>query len=235
MLEAPLEKKTGTIFGPPGIKKLIYFIDDFNMPSPDKYGNQSSISLLNQLKDYGGFYDLKGLRMKRVDNTLVVAAMNPFSGTFYVQDRMQRHFCTLATPFPSPEVLTNIYSNIMGGHFETFHEEIQAGLPKLISFQVALHNQVAENFVPSAVKFHYQWNLRAMASVFQGLIITQPGTYKDPLRMARLLLHEAYRVYSDRMVFESDCEKFQELIIKNVKQFLGDLDQEALLTYPIVY
>ena len=235
MLEAPLEKKTGTIFGPPGIKKLIYFIDDFNMPSPDKYGNQSSISLLNQLKDYGGFYDLKGLRMKRIDNTLVVAAMNPSSGSFYVQDRMQRHFCTLATPFPSPEVLTNIYSNIMGGHFETFNEGIQAVLPKLISFQVALHNQVAENFVPSAVKFHYQWNLRAMASVFQGLIITQPGTYKDPLRMARLLLHEAYRVYSDRMVFESDCEKFQELIIKNVKQFLGDLDQEALLTYPIVY
>ena len=27
MLEAPLEKKTGTIFGPPGTKKLIYFID----------------------------------------------------------------------------------------------------------------------------------------------------------------------------------------------------------------
>jgi hypothetical protein len=115
------------------------------VPSPDKYGNQSSISLLNQLKDYGGFYDLKGLRMKRIDNTLVIAAMNPSSGSFYVQDRMQRHFCTLATPFPSPEVLTNIYSNIMGGHFETFHEEIQAVLPKLISFQVAFHNQVAEN------------------------------------------------------------------------------------------
>ena len=65
MLEAPLEKKTGTIFGPPGTKKLIYFIDDFNMPSPDKYGTQSAIALLRQHKDYGGFYDLKTLRMKR--------------------------------------------------------------------------------------------------------------------------------------------------------------------------
>ena len=38
MLEQPLEKKTGSIFGPPGTKRLIYFVDDFNMPTPDKYG-----------------------------------------------------------------------------------------------------------------------------------------------------------------------------------------------------
>jgi len=32
ILEKPLEKKAGRNFGPPGNKKLIYFIDDMNMP-----------------------------------------------------------------------------------------------------------------------------------------------------------------------------------------------------------
>lgn len=32
VLEKPLEKKAGRNFGPPGAKKLIYFIDDLNMP-----------------------------------------------------------------------------------------------------------------------------------------------------------------------------------------------------------
>lgn len=32
VLEKPLEKKAGRNFGPPGTKKLIYFIDDMNMP-----------------------------------------------------------------------------------------------------------------------------------------------------------------------------------------------------------
>ena len=32
ILEKPLEKKTGKNYGPPGNKKLIYFIDDMNMP-----------------------------------------------------------------------------------------------------------------------------------------------------------------------------------------------------------
>jgi len=32
VLEKPLEKKAGRNYGPPGNKKLIYFIDDMNMP-----------------------------------------------------------------------------------------------------------------------------------------------------------------------------------------------------------
>ena len=32
ILEKPLEKKAGRNYGPPGSKKLIYFIDDMNMP-----------------------------------------------------------------------------------------------------------------------------------------------------------------------------------------------------------
>ena len=32
VMEKPLEKKAGKNYGPPGTKKLIYFIDDMNMP-----------------------------------------------------------------------------------------------------------------------------------------------------------------------------------------------------------
>ena len=32
ILEKPLEKKAGKNYGPPGNKKLVYFLDDFNMP-----------------------------------------------------------------------------------------------------------------------------------------------------------------------------------------------------------
>ena len=37
VIEAAVEKKAGIVFGPPGTKKLLFFIDDFNMPTPDKY------------------------------------------------------------------------------------------------------------------------------------------------------------------------------------------------------
>ena len=47
-LEGPLEKKAGKNFGPPGNKKLIYFVDDLNMAALDNYNTASNISLMRQ-------------------------------------------------------------------------------------------------------------------------------------------------------------------------------------------
>ena len=235
MLEAPLEKKTGTIFGPPGTKKLIYFIDDFNMPAPDKYGTQSAIAILRQHKDYGGFYDLKSLRMKKLDNTQVVAAMNPTAGSFFIIDRMQRHFATFGMPPPEAQVLSMMYSNIMAGHFEIFSEGVRTMLPNLIACATQVHLAVADRFVPSAVKFHYQWNLRALAAVFQGMCSTSPATFKKPEQIARLYMHEASRVYSDRMIAESDCEGFSEILIKAVDTHFGEYEKDVIKAEPNIY
>ena len=87
ILEQPLEKKTGVTFGPPGTKRLVYFLDDFNMPTPDKYGTQSAIALLRQQIDYGGFYDLKKLTMKQIISVQYLGAMNPTAGSFVVDSR----------------------------------------------------------------------------------------------------------------------------------------------------
>ena len=39
IIEQPLEKKSGVRFGPQGSRRLIYFVDDMNMPFVDKYGS----------------------------------------------------------------------------------------------------------------------------------------------------------------------------------------------------
>lgn len=47
----------GVRLGPSGSKRLIYFIDDANMPLVDKYDTQSAIELIRQAVDYKGWYD----------------------------------------------------------------------------------------------------------------------------------------------------------------------------------
>ena len=56
VLEKPLEKKSGRNYGPPGTKKLIYFIDDMNMPEVDKYGTVAPHTLIRQHMDHGHWY-----------------------------------------------------------------------------------------------------------------------------------------------------------------------------------
>ena len=47
----------GTKYGPPGSKRLIYFVDDINMPLVDKYDTQSAVELMRQHIDQRGWYD----------------------------------------------------------------------------------------------------------------------------------------------------------------------------------
>ena len=52
---------------------------------------------------------------------------------------MQRHFATMATPFPEAEVLRNIYTCIMEGHLQVFNSEMRDALPSVINAAVATH------------------------------------------------------------------------------------------------
>ncbi len=210
ILEQPLEKKTGSMFGPPGTKRLVYFIDDVNMPTPDKYGTQSAVELLRQQVDYGGFYDLKKLTMKTIENVQYMGCMNPTAGSFAIIDRMQRHFATFACPFPDGEVLKTIYLSILQGHLANFDPEVGKLAENIVGATLALHRDVADSFLPTAVKFHYQWNLRELSAVMQGLCNSTRDDYETPMLMVRLWLHEVSRVYGDRLVSEQDSTRFQE-------------------------
>merc|ERR1719446_558570 len=136
------------MFAPPGTKKLMYFIDDMNMPAPDKYGTQSAIALLRQQVDYGGFYDLKKLTMKEIRGVQYLGAMNPTAGSFFIIDRMQRHFATMATLFPETDVLHAIYYKILAGHFAT------GGFSDSINKTVGDKNVLANKIVSAAIMLH---------------------------------------------------------------------------------
>lgn len=92
VMEKPLEKKAGRNYGPPGTKKLIYFIDDMNMPEVDTYGTVQPHTLIRQHLDYFHWYDRIKQTLKEVRNVQYVASMNPTAGSFTINPRLQRHF-----------------------------------------------------------------------------------------------------------------------------------------------
>ncbi|XP_045691837.1 dynein axonemal heavy chain 17 [Phyllostomus hastatus] len=237
VLEKPLEKKSGRNYGPPGTRKLIYFIDDMNMPEVDKYGTVAPHTLIRQHMDHGHWYDRQKLTLKDVHNCQYVACMNPTSGSFTIDPRLQRHFCVFAVSFPGQEALMTIYSTILSQHltYRSAPAVVQRMSGQLVNSALALHQKVTVTFLPTAIKFHYIFNLRDLSNIFQGVLFSTAEVLKTPMDLVRLWLHEAERVYGDKMIDEKDQETLRRVTIASTKKFFDDLSEELLFAKPNIF
>ncbi|NWX21666.1 DYH9 protein, partial [Aegotheles bennettii] len=227
VLEKPLDKKAGRNYGPPGTKKLIYFIDDLNMPEVDAYGTVQPHTLLRQHLDYGHWYDRTKLSLKEITNVQYVSCMNPTAGSFTINPRLQRHFCVFALSIPGQDALSRIYSTILTQHLMSgdFSGAVQKSAQQLIALALALHQRVAATFPTTAIKFHYVFNLRDLTNIFQGLLFSTPECLKQPQDLVKLYLHESNRVYRDKMVEEKDYGTFDKIQLEMVKKFYDDMEE----------
>ena len=218
-MESFLEKKAGTTYGPPpGKDGLVFFVDDLNLPELDPYNTQSAIALLRQHLDYEHWYDRFKLATKHVIDCQYIAGMNPTAGSFQVNPRLQRHFTTFAVGFPGALSLLTIYQTFLDGHLKRFNDDVSEISSHLINGALALHHAVAGTFKKSAKNFHYEFNIRHLSSVFQGVMQAEPTQFQDPAKLIRLWLHESERVYGDRLVSEDDLEKYKQLALAQVKK-----------------
>ena len=95
--------------------------------------------------------------------------MNPTAGSFTINTRLQRHFSVFAISFPGMEALKTIYQSILSGHVSQggFPQAIQRNVEKIVTTALALHMKVTATFLPTAIKFHYIFNLRDLSNIFQ--------------------------------------------------------------------
>lgn len=218
ILESKLSKRVGSTFGPTVGDQLIYFLDDLNLPQVDAYGTQSAIALLRQYLDYGHWYDRAKFSIKQIVNVQIVSCMNPNAGSFSINPRLQRHFVTFALPQLSAASLQVIYTTFLEGYVADFVEDIRKMSQPIMKAALNLHVQVCSTFRKTAANFHYEFNIRHVANVFQGLLMAKPPTFEDPLKFALLWVHETSRVYGDRMVSTQDLAKFTSIVQQQARK-----------------
>lgn len=78
----------------------------------------------------------------------------------------------------TPDGLTikYIYGQILQGHFSTFNEPCFDKITdQLIEATIILFNKILRDtrYSPSSKKFHYQFNLRDLSKVCEGIMLSQ--------------------------------------------------------------
>lgn len=89
--------------------------------------------------------------------------------------------------------------------------------------------------MPTAKKFHYQFNLRDFDKIIQNLLQIDHSAYsKNPLGLARMWVHECHRVYLDRLITKEDTDKYMEFLGNGMKEF-SDFKPEVILAEPLIF
>jgi dynein heavy chain len=219
LIDAKLDKRRKGVIGPPIGFKTVVFVDDLNMPAKEVYGAQPPIEILRQWMDHQGWYDRKENTYKQLVDIQFCAAMGPpGGGRTSITQRYVRHFNLINFISFSDESLTRVFSTIIDWRFsQGFAAAIKQQSPPCVQATISVYNSIAATLLPTPAKSHYTFNLRDLSKVFQGVLMGDPNTLKDKEGFVKLWAHECMRVFSDRLVDESDRSRFSSILVQATK------------------
>ncbi|DBA02677.1 TPA: hypothetical protein N0F65_010502 [Lagenidium giganteum] len=220
--ELKLEKKRKNLLGPPAGKRMLFFVDDLNMPALEVYGAQPPNELLRQIIDQGGYYDTSKMFFKNIKDVVFAAACAPpGGGRSEVTPRLLRHFHMVWIPNLSADVMRRIFASILGGFLGTELPLLVQMAAPIVNASVILYQEVEVEMLPTPSKSHYTFNLRDLSKVFQGILMVKKESVSSEEGLLKLWLHEEARVFRDRLIDAADRAWFNatcsDLLLEHVR------------------
>ncbi|KAJ8727857.1 hypothetical protein PYW08_016242 [Mythimna loreyi] len=218
IIMSKVDRRRKGVFGPSMGKKCVLFVDDLSMPQKECYGAQPPLELLRQWIDHGHWYDLRDMVRQEVVDVLFVSAMlPPGGGSNLISSRLTRHMLVITLDSFEDNTLNKIFVTIMDWHFSKgFIEALQRQAKAVVGATMEVYKAVTLQFLPTPSKCHYLFNLRDFARVIKGILLVPSTHMKDLNKLVILWIHEAYRVFYDRLIDDTDRQRLYEVVYKAV-------------------
>ncbi|XP_014680873.1 PREDICTED: dynein heavy chain 2, axonemal-like [Priapulus caudatus] len=213
IIESRVEKRTKGVYVPVGGRRLITFMDDFNMPAKDTFGSQPPLELMRQWLDYGFWYDRQKQIVKYIKDMLLLVSMGPpGGGRTIISKRLQSRFNLINMTFPHESQIKRIFGSMITQKLQDFEEDVKPIAEVMTQATIDMYNLIVARMLPTPTKIHYLFNLRDISKVFQGLLRAHKDFHDTKHSMTRLWIHECFRVFHDRLVDDRDSESFVAIL-----------------------
>ena len=227
----------GVVMSPTQIGKwLVFFCDEINLPSPDKYGTQRAISFLRQLVEQNGFWRTSDKTWVRLERIQFVGACNPptDAGRTPMGARFLRHAPLVMVDYPGEVSLHQIYG--------TFNSAVLKIIPNLRGYSDPLTKAMVQLYVESQARFtpkiqpHYIYSPRELTRWVRGLYeAIKPLESLSVEGLLRIWAHEALRLFQDRLVQEDERKWTDDTVRRIALEHFPNIDADAALRGPILY
>ncbi|KAF6274521.1 dynein axonemal heavy chain 14 [Rhinolophus ferrumequinum] len=221
MILKKLIRRTKDTLGAPKSNRIVIFIDDLNMPEIDMYGAQPPLELIRQLLDLGGVYDTEKIAWKNIQDLSLVAACIPPVGRSVISPRLLKHFSILVLPHPPQSALRTIFQAHLGMYFSSnnFTADVQKTKDQIICCSLAIYYHICKNMLPTPAKCHYVFNLRDVFKLLLGLLQADKAVINSREMAALFFVHEATRVFHDRLVEQTEKGLFYQFLSKELEDY----------------
>jgi dynein heavy chain 1 len=208
---------------------LVVFCDEINLPANDKYGTQRVVTFMRQIIEHKGYWRASDLQWIRLERIMFVGASNPptDAGRVPLSERFLRHCPILFVDFPAIESLKQIYG--------TFNRALLKVVPNLVQYAEATTNTMVEFYTESQKHFtpdvqpHYVYSPRELSrwvrAMYEALKPMDTVSVED---YVRLLVHEGLRIFSDRLVLETDKTWTDEIVDSIVLRHFPNVDSDCV-------
>ncbi|XP_068918735.1 dynein axonemal heavy chain 14 [Petaurus breviceps papuanus] len=217
-----LIRKSKDIHGAPQNSQVVIFIDDLNSPVPEEYGAQPPLELVRQLLELGGFYNTEQLAWKHIQDTSLIAACGiPLGGKSDISPRLLKHFFILVMPHPPQHALFTILQAHLGIHLHnnSFLSDVQRCRQQLAAISLSIYYLVCHHLLPTPAKCHYMFSLRDLFKLLHGLLQANKSVVVSKETAALFFVHEATRVFHDRLVDTDERKFFFELLSNELELY----------------
>lgn len=215
---------------------LVVFCDEINLPEEDTYGTQRVIMFMRQLVEHKGFWRSDNTWVK-IDRIQFVGACNPptDAGRVQMSHRFLRHVPLLLVDFPERDSLMQIYGTFNGGMMKLF-PHLRGETDALTEAMVAVYTENQQKF-NAEMQPQYFYSPRELSrwvrGMYEAISSMDAGLTKEEL--VRIWAHEGLRLFSDRLVEDSDKEWCSNLIDDIAKRHFAGVDFEEALERPMYY
>lgn len=222
-------------------KWLVIFCDEINLPEADDYDTQHVVTLLRQITEHGGFWRPSDMTFISLERVQIIGACNPPSdaGRVSLTNRFLRHCPLMFVDFPSVPSLKQIYGTLNKALLK-LQPPLRSHADSLTDAMVEVYSESQQHFTPD-MQPHYIYSPRELSRWVRAMYeAMNPENSGDVLAMGpddlvRLWAHEALRLFSDRLVEESEREWTDNKIDEVAYRCFHGVDMKTALARPILF
>jgi dynein heavy chain 2 len=221
----------GRMYRPKEGRRVILYMKDINLPTPDKYDTSEVIMFLQQCVMHNGFYD-DDLEFVQLEHVQIIASVAPATtlGRHRVSTRFTAIVRVCSISYPSADELVEIYTQLMATaltnpNYQNVAPNAQRISGKVAEAMVEIYSTMKGRYTVDDHD-HYLFSPRDLTQWVVQLLRYEVASVEEFLEA---WAYEASRIFRDRLVGEEAQTQFDGLLKQEVMQhFNTDIEVEKL-------